>query len=229
MPRIERRIITGLSTLALTWACAASAHAQSSLRPYVGGSMGSFSVDADEVDGRSPAPGFVLGLAVSRLVDVEFEALFPTSSFNRTTVAIGTSFAGPGASREEIERLGVLTEFDRRREVVANLSVVAVIHPAATGRVVPGLVAGVTNQRAKISTRYTPLRIPEGVDPQHPSIVAQEQRHTRNIGGPTIGGQVAIRVTTHFHVVPDLRYDYGSIGDEINNALRLSVRGIWRF
>ena len=57
MSRIERRIITGLSAMALTWACAASAHAQSSLRPYVGGTLGSFSVDADEVDGRSRPQG----------------------------------------------------------------------------------------------------------------------------------------------------------------------------
>jgi len=229
MSRIERRIITGLSTLALTWVCAASAHAQSPLRPYVGGSIGSFSVDADEVDGRSPAPGFVLGLAVSRLVDVEFEAMFPTDTFDRTTTAISTSFAERGASREEIERLGVTTRYDRRREITANYSFVAVIHPAATSRVVPGLVAGVTVQRAHNSTRYTPISIPAGVDPNNSLILDGEERHTRNISAPTIGGQVAIRVTPHFHVVPDLRYDYGSIGDELNNALRLSVRGIWRF
>ena len=229
MSRFERRIMTALSTMALTVACAATAHAQSSLRPYVGGSIGSFSVDADEVDGRSPAPGFVLGLAVSRLVDVEFEAMFPTDTFDRTATAISTSFAGPGASREEIERLGVMTRFDRQREITANYSFVAVIHPAATSRVVPGLVAGVTIQRAHNSTRYTPISIPAGIDPNNPAIINGEERNTRNISAPTIGGQLAIRVTPHFHVVPDLRYDYGSIGDEINNALRLSVRGIWRF
>jgi hypothetical protein len=229
MSRIERRLITGLSAMALSWACASGAHAQTALRPYVGAAIASFSVDADEVDGKSSAPGAVVGLSVSRLVDVEFEALFPTSTFNRTTVAIGTSFAGPGASREEIERLGVLTEFVRERDVVANLSVVAVIHPPATGRVVPGLVAGVTVQRAKIRSEYTPLRIPDGVDPNDPRAIAQQERQTRNISAPTIGGQLSIRVTPQFYVVPDLRYDYGSIGDEINNTLRLSIRSIWRF
>ena len=229
MSRIERRIITGLSAMALTWACAASAHAQSSLRPYVGGTLGSFSVDADEVDGRSPAPGFVVGMTVSRFVDVEFDAMFPSDTFARTTTAMSTSFAERGASREEIERLGVTTRYDRQREVTANYSFVAVIHPAATARVVPGLVAGVTIQRAHNSIRYTPISIPAGVDPNHPLVLDGEERHTRNISAPTIGGQVAIRVTPHFHVVPDLRYDYGSIGDEINNTLRASVRGIWRF
>jgi hypothetical protein len=29
--------------------------------------------------------------------------------------------------------------------------------------------------------------------------------------------------------VPDVRYDYGSIGDEINNWLRPSVRLLWNF
>jgi len=36
-------------------------------------------------------------------------------------------------------------------------------------------------------------------------------------------------VSPHLWVAPDVRYDYGSIGDEINNALRTTVRVGWRF
>ena len=229
MRHFRQAFITALAAATVSGLCAGNAHAQSSIRPYVGAAIGSFNVDADEVDGKSPAPGFLFGIGVSRLVDVEFEMLFPTNTFTRSTTAIGTSFAGPNASREEIERLGVLTQFDRQRDVVANFSVVAIIHPPATRRVVPGLVAGFANQRAKVSTRYTPISVPPGVDPNHPRVVASEEHSTRNIGGPTIGGQVAVRVMPHFDIVPDLRFDYGSIGDEINNTLRFSVRGIWRF
>jgi hypothetical protein len=215
--------------VAIVCGCAAPAHAQAGFRPYVGAAIGAFSVDADEVDGRSVAPALLGGITVSRFVDVEVEATFPTGRFQRSHTGPGISFAPPGASREEIERLAVITHVEWSREVALNINAVAIIHPAATGRVVPGLVAGISNQWARNTTQRTPISIPPGVDPQDPRVQPETERGTRNIGAPTIGGQLSIRVTPHVYVVPDIRYDYGSIGDEINNALRTSVRGIWRF
>ena len=52
---------------------------------------------------------------------------------------------------------------------------------------------------------------------------------TRNIGALTVGVNVAVMITSRFGVVPDLRYDYGSIGDVTENSLRPSVRVLWRF
>ena len=51
----------------------------------------------------------------------------------------------------------------------------------------------------------------------------------RELGGLTIGGSVGFAVTRHLSVAPDLRYDCGSIGDEINGTLRTSVRVLWSF
>jgi hypothetical protein len=36
-------------------------------------------------------------------------------------------------------------------------------------------------------------------------------------------------LTERLVIMPGLRYDYGSIGDEINNAFRAGVRVLWRF
>jgi Outer membrane protein beta-barrel domain len=224
-----RTILVAGAITVLTAGTAASAQAQSAIRPYIGGSFGSFSLDSDDVDGRTTAVGFVAGVTLARHVDLELDAVFPTGSFTRTFTGVMVSFAPQGSSREEIERLGVISRSEWDRKVTSNISVVAVIHPVATGRVVPALVAGVTNQRTRTIRRTTPLVIPPGVDPQHPAVVAGEERSTRNMGGPTIGGQVAISITPRFSVVPDVRYVYGSIGDEINNTLRVSVRTMWRF
>ena len=229
MYRTDRQIMTAIVAGAIVCGWGAPAHAQTGLRPYAGGAIGSFSVDADQVDGRTIAPSLVGGLTVSRFVDVEVEVAFPAGSFERSSTALSVSFAPPGSTREEVERLGVISHVEWKREIAASLSGVVIIHPAATGRVVPGLVAGVFNQWARNTTDRTPVSIPAGVDPQHPSVAASIERSTRNVGGPTIGGQLSIRATPHFYVVPDVRYDYGSIGDEIDNALRVSVRGIWRF
>jgi hypothetical protein len=210
-------------------AFAIPAHAQSGLGPYVGGSLGSFSVSADDVEGRSAAGGIVGGLALSRYVDAEFEVAFPTDTFTRSYTGISVSFAPPGASRAEIERLGVVTRFDKERDVTASLSAVVIIHPPPGKRLTPGVIVGVTNQRTSNRASYTPVSIPEGVDPGHPAVVGRTEVSTRNIGGPTFGANLAIALSPHLFIVPDVRYDYGSIGDEINNTLRTSVRMHWRF
>lgn len=229
MCRFHDSLGIGLAVLAASLVCGSPVRAQEASRAYVGAAFGAFSVDADDVDGRSAATSLLGGIRLSRFVDVEGEVSFPAQKFFRSTTAMTTSFAPPGASRDEIERLGVISRIERDREVDFNISAVAIIHPAARGRFVPALVAGVSSQRARTSTAYTPVSIPAGVDPLHPNVAARVERTTRNIGAPTIGGQLAIQVAPHFFVVPDVRYDYGSIGDEINNALRSSVRGIWRF
>ena len=203
--------------------------AQTSLRPYAGGSVGQFSVSADEVEGGSVAGGLFGGMAFSKYLDAELELVFPADPFTRSYVGTSVSFASPGSSREERERLSVVTRFDKERSVGASASAVVVIHPPAGRRWTPGLIVGVTNQRVRDRATYTPVSIPEGVDPQHPAVVTRTESSSRNIGGPTIGANLAIAVTAHLSIVPDVRYDYGSIGDEINNAVRTSVRIRWRF
>jgi outer membrane protein with beta-barrel domain len=225
----SRLVAVLVAAAVLSLVSTASASAQSRLRPYAGASLGSIDVDSDDVDGRSASMGFVAGVTVSRYVDLEFEAGFPASGFTRTFTGVLVYAPPPGTPREDIERWGVVSDSEWRREVRAVLSGVAIIHPAATGRVVPALVAGVTAQRARRIHRTTPLVIPAGIDPQSPAVVAHEERLDQTIGAPTIGGQLSIRVTPRLYLVPDVRYDYGSIGDEINNALRTSVRAIWRF
>jgi hypothetical protein len=93
----------------------------------------------------------------------------------------------------------------------------------------PGLIVGVTNQRVRDRTDYTPVRVGPAVDPNHPYASPHAETSSGTEGALTIGANVAIAVTPHLFVVPDLRYDYGSIGDETNNALRSSIRVLWRF
>jgi hypothetical protein len=222
--RLRCLMVTG----AVVFSAASSSYAQE-LHPYAGGSIGAFSVSADEVDGRSAAAGLVVGLSVWRYADVEVEVLRPTSAFTRSYTGISHSFAPRGSTREEIERLGVVARFDRKREVTSNISAVIIFRPPLTERIRPGVLIGVANQHAKVEGAFTPISIPEGVDPLHPSNAATVERSTRNFGGLTIGANLAISISRHLDVVPDLRYDYGSIGDEINNAFRTSVKVVWRF
>ena len=219
-------LVAGVVTAILA---AAPATAQSRFHPYAGASIGSFSVTADQVDGRSLAGGLFGGFSLAKHVDLDVEFVLPADTFTRLYTGPGVSFAGPEASYDEIVRRAVITRFDRSRDVTATLSVVVVLHPAPGKRLTPGLILGVTNHRVRDRTVYTPVSIPEGIDPQHPSVVASIETHSRNLGGPTIGANLAIALTRQLSIVPDVRYDYGSIGDEINNSFRTSVRMQWRF
>jgi hypothetical protein len=207
-----------------------SAEAQPIGRLYAGAAIGAFWVGADEVDGTSVAGSILGGIALTPWFDVEVDVAFPTSPFTRTYGgdALSLSFASAGASREEIERFGIWLRYDKRREVTASISGVAIFH-ASSGTVKPGLIVGITNQRVRDRTDYTPVRIGPAVDPNNPYANPRTEASSGNEGALTIGANVAIAVTPHLFVVPDLRYDYGSIGDETNNALRSSVRVLWRF
>jgi hypothetical protein len=198
-------------------------------RFYAGASVGTFSVSADHVEGRTPAAGVLAGAALTPWLDIEGDLMLPSGEITSSHTGISVSFAQPGSSREEIERLGVTTRFDRSREILSSLSAVVLFHPPVAGRVTPSFIVGVTNHRVRDRTMYTPVAIPDGVDPNHPNVRAHEESGVRNLGGPTVGASVAIAVTQRLVIAPDVRFDYGSIGDEINNALRVTARAIYRF
>jgi hypothetical protein len=205
------------------------AHAQTSQRFYIAGGIGTFAVSADHVDGRSFSTAIAGGAAIARHLDVEVEWVLPTQIITESYTAASVSFAPPGASQAERERLSVITRFDKTRDVTSALSAVVVFRPALGRRITPGVFVGISTQWIEDRTAYAPVSIPEGVDPSHPAVVAREEVLRRNIGGPTFGGEVAIALSDRLYVVPDVRYDYGSLGDEINNTLRASVRVQWRF
>jgi hypothetical protein len=161
---------------------------------------------------------------------VEIEAGRPTQIFAREYTAFGTTFAPPGSSLAEIERLGVLERFRKERDVRATVSVGAVFQPRVDPRWHPRLFMGVTNHHVRERFATTILRLPDGVDADKlRSVRPMDERHTRNLGGPSFGGGVGVVVTEHLSIAPEVRYDYGSIGDEINNTFRASVRTFWWF
>jgi Outer membrane protein beta-barrel domain len=207
-----------------------SVEAQPGGRFYAGAAIGAFRVSADEVDGASAAGSILGGIAVTPWLDVEVDVAFPTSPFTRSYGGdtLSLSVASQGASRDELERFGIWLRYDKRREVTASVSSVAIFH-ASRGAVKPGFIVGVTNQFMRDRTDYTPVRVGPAVDPAYPYASPRTETNSRTEGALTLGAQVAIAVTRHLLVVPDLRFDYGSIGDEINNALRSSVRVLWRF
>ena len=94
-------LAAGVVTAILT---VAPAVAQTRFHPYAGASVGSFSVSADEVDGRSVSGGLFGGVSLAKYVDLDVEFVLPADTFTRSYTGPSVSFAGPGSSYDEIVR-----------------------------------------------------------------------------------------------------------------------------
>jgi opacity protein-like surface antigen len=228
-----RRVVGGMAVLAMVAAPAAAQNVSDPGRFYIGGVVGAHAESADFVDGRTTAVGIVGGARLTRSWGIEVEAGRPVGSFRREDVAIGISFPPSGTTPvtpQDFERYGVLQRFIRERTVVSTLSVGAVYQPRVHPRWQPRLFMGVFNNRMRDRFATEVLRLPSEVDPARlASIGPTDERSTRNVGGFSVGGGVGFALTRHLTIAPEVRYDYGSIGDEINNALRTSVRTTWSF
>ena len=219
-------ILAGVPTAVPT-----TAAAQSTSRVYAGATLGSIKVSADDVDGRSASAGAFVGVVALPWLDVEAEFSKPSDPFTRSYGGdvLSIAFGTPGASREELERAGIWLRYDKRRDINLTFSTVAIFRPPVRGGIVPGLIIGMTNHSVQHRTDYTPVRVGPEVDPSNTYARPHAEAGTRNIGALTVGANVAVMITSRFGVVPDLRYDYGSIGDVKENSLRPSVRVLWRF
>lgn len=227
---MQNRLKTALLTATVLAAGAISAEAQQVGRPYAGVTLGAHHESADSVTGTTSAAGLTAGIRLTPALGVEIDFARPSAEISRAYTGTSISFAGPGASREEIERLAVVTRFTNARRVLSTFSAGVAYYVPATGRWSPRLFLGVTNHRARERTELLHLSIPEGIDPERVRRTMPDQPpFIRNLGALTIGGSVGFAVTRHLSIAPDLRYDYGSIGDEINNMLRTSVRVLWSF
>jgi opacity protein-like surface antigen len=232
------RLLTGVAgtvaalALVMVMVVAVPVSAQTG-RMYVGGVFGAHVESADFVDGRTPAAGIVIGTRLSRSWGIELEAGRPMNQFVRESTAIGIAFPPAGTSPltpQDFERYGVLQHFTRERSVRSLLSVGVVYQPRVHPRWQPRLFAGVVNKSVQERFATDVLRLPADVDPERlKSVGPTDERHTRNIGGLSLGGGLGFAVTPRLTIAPEFRYDYGSIGDEINNSLRSSVRALWSF
>lgn len=211
----------------LAWvAAAAPANAQTLSRVYAGALVGGYSTDADHVDGSVPSVGVTSGMQVQPWLDIEVDVTCPEGLLTREYTGRSMSFTGPGPPEQF-----VLTRFIKERRIASVISAGVVLHPSLPiRRLTPRVFAGVVNHRLRDRTVLEHLYLPPGVTLEQVNRAAPgDNWRTRNIGGPTFGGSLAIEITRHLTVAPDVRYDYRSIGDEINNMLRTSIHVLWNF
>jgi hypothetical protein len=132
--------------------------AQQSGRLYVGGLAGSHLEESDIASGTAASLGAFGGVRLTRSLAVEVEATWPTQTFTRGREGTSVSFAGSGATREEIERLAVYTRYTNQRTVRSTVSIGAVYAKPVHPRWAPSVFAGMTNRFVEEHQATTPLR-----------------------------------------------------------------------
>ena len=206
--------------------------AQTEGRVSIGAGIASYHVTSDHVGSATiPTFGVAATIEVMPWFDVEAHVLGSSGTLRRERTGTSISFAPPGSSREEIERQAVLTRFVDERRIRAVLSVGTAFHPRRDRyRLLPSLFVGVTSHLVQDRSLRDPLQLPPGVTlEQVLRIVPRDEEHSRALGSITVGGGLAVALSRQLTLAPELRYDYGSIGDEINNAARASLLVLWRF
>jgi outer membrane protein with beta-barrel domain len=210
---------------------AGTAAAQETSRWYAGGAIAASRLTADEVQGTYPTTGGVFGVRLTRAFSVEADLTRGLRKLTRTREGTSISFAGRGASREEIERQAVHRRWQNEWAPTMNLAMLAVWRSTAPSRVRPAAYVGVTAARYKedYSSVVTALPAVVPVPADDSNLLPQRQVINRMRGGLTGGVMFPITITGRLSVAPEVRYTYGSIGDEKHNLLRTGVRILWGF
>jgi hypothetical protein len=208
-----------------------AAYAQPAGRFYAGTAVAAQQISADDVDGGTSSVGAVFGFRLTPAFSIEFEANGGLGEASRVHSGTFISFAGPGASREEIERFGVTMQSDTRWNPGFGWSVLAMWRSTGPERIGVALFAGVTTTTYDERRTLTVLNIPSGVDKTEAELhrMMPDEHGSRVRSGLSGGVLIPIRLTRQVSVAPEFRYSYGSIGDEKYNTLRGGARLMWGF
>jgi hypothetical protein len=209
-----------------------AAHGQSAGRLYAGATLSAQYVSADDVDsGGISSAGAAVGFRLTPAFSIEVEANAGGGELTRVYSGWFVSFAGPGASREEIERLAPTMQSNTSWTPGFGWSVLGMWRSTHPGRVGAAIFGGITSTRYSERRTLTVLDIPAAVDVTEADLhrMMPDSQVSRSRGGLTGGVLVPIRLTQHLSVAPEVRYTYGSFGDEIYTTFRGGVRLMWGF
>lgn len=216
--------------LLLTAASAGSATAQTPpSRWYIGAAGGAANVITDEVTGGTVIP--LSGLAGFRLTDrvaVEIDLGAAIGERSRERVGWRVSFAGPNATRDEIEQLAVTERIRTRSRQIFNGSVLLVWRESKPGRVTATLFAGPTWNRYEHVETSEILRLPPGVTAeQFARTLPPAATRSKMLGGLTAGFNVPIAVRRDLRIAPEVSYTHGDVGDHHYHLLSARVKLLW--
>lgn len=184
----------------------------------------------NELSGVMPVTGVALSVRMLPALSIEGEITHATGTLRRHYSGWFVSFAQPGSSPEEIERLSPTARRDLAYEPGWGGAGAVVLRSRLSPRVDIGARIGLSGRRYVETSAFTILTIPPGVTEAQARAALIDSRRVASRGGALFGVDVPVRVTPRLRVIPELRFVLGP--RQVGNAQRewsLGVRGAWGF
>ena len=159
--------------------------------------------------GVTAVAGLASTFMFTKTFGVEGDVTWAGPSMERSYEGWFVSFAGPNATREEIERLAPTARRTLGYTPGIGTACALVIRGTATPRVRVGARIGVAVRRYHETSSYTLLTIPDGIDPERVARSFQDESRSRARGGLLLGGDATVRLTDRLSLAPEFRYVYG--------------------
>lgn len=179
--------------------------------------------------GTTPVAGVVGTLWLSKNFGVEGEVTNAWNRIERSYEGWFISYAEPGASREEVERLAPTARRTLGYTPGTGGSIAFVAATDSSHRVSIAVRAGVSGRSYEQTSSYTVLTIPPGIDPARVARDLADSTYTQTRTGVLFGANVPVRVTDRIRLVPEIRAVFGGIGDYRHREVGLGLRGVWGF
>ncbi len=180
---------------------------------------------------RLPVTGAGIAYRLWKSVQLEAEITAASGESSRSYDGDFISYAGPGATREEILRMAVIA-----RRTITNIpglgfaSSIAV-ESRARGRVSVAARAGASFRQYTYQEDMMILRVPEGVTLAQAESALPDAGGRRGRSGLLLGLGVPVRIAGHLRVVPEARWVWGGparVGNNYDEGT-IGVRIAWRF
>jgi len=181
------------------------------------------------LDGVMPVMGLAASSRLLTSLAVEGEVTVATGTLRRHYTGGFVSFAPPGSSREEIERLSPTVRRDLSYAPGWGGAVALVGRGAVSPRVDVGFRLGLSGRSYVETSMFTVITSPPDIDPVRVAQAFVNTRGRRSRGGLLLAVDLPLRVSSHVRVVPEVRLVYGP--QHVGNAHRewgVGLRGEWR-
>jgi hypothetical protein len=226
---MRRQVVSWLVAWVAWVALAGTSYAQGAPRFEVGPLVRVDHVRVEgDLTGAMPVAGLTVSQRILKSMSMEAEITWATGTLRRHYSGEFVSFAPPGSSVEEIERLSPTVRRDLSYAPGWGGAAAMVWRRAVSPRMDVAFRAGLSGRSYVETSTFTILTTPPGVDPVRLAQVFVDTRERHSRGGLLFGVDAPVRVTPRFRVVPEVRLVYGP--RQVGNAHRewgVSLRGVW--
>lgn len=184
-------------------------------------------VSIDNGGGGFNIAGATMRLRILRVLSLDAEVTTGSGEATDSYEGVFTSIAAPGASLEEIERLGVVLRRDRLWTPGTGYAFGLAFHTPPAYRAGLSATVGLAGRDIKEIDTHTLIRLPEGW-PDGKSIGAGSITTSRARGGPFVTVAVPVHVTSRLVVVPEIRM-LRTLADEDFTSTSYRIQAGWRF